>query len=55
MANPYPDQFGADLVTLKRNLGRSARAQRVRLMLVASGVCAFGMVAVMATVLAHVI
>lgn len=55
MANLYPEQFGADLVTLKRTLGRSARAQRVRIMLVASGVCAFGMVAVMATVLAYLI
>lgn len=48
------EHFGSELASVRRAVRRSAHAQRARLMLVAAGLSAFGMVAVAAALLIHV-
>lgn len=55
MANIHSDGFIGDLNSIRRRVRRSAHAQRARLMLLAAGLCAFGLVAVAATLLTSVI
>lgn len=45
----------ADMNSIRRAARRSAHAQQARTMLVAAGLCAFGLVAVAATLLTNLI
>lgn len=51
MADLYSDHFGGT-VALARHM---ARARRARLMVMVAGLCAFGLVAVAAALLIHLI
>jgi hypothetical protein len=55
MSNISSDLIGSDLDAIRRRARRGAKAQRVRLMLAAAGLTAFGLVAVAATLLANLI
>ena len=55
MANIYSDDFGTDVESVRRRVRNSAHAQRIRSMLVAASLSAFGMVAVAATLLTQLI
>ena len=51
----YSEEFGTDISSIRQRVRRSARAQQARVMLVAAGLCAFGLVAVAATLLTNLI
>lgn len=52
MANLYSDSFGAGMDAVRR---QTAHTRRARMMMAAAGLCAFGLVAVAATLLINLI
>ena len=55
MSNLFSEEFGTDIAAIRRRVRRSAHAHNARVMMVAAGLCAFGLVAVAATLLTSVI